>query len=362
MAKNKNTIFTILLICEGENTEPFFFDSIRDEIINKTYDIGDVKIKILPEPRFRLEKNDNQKSSTKNKRKQRKLKVVDVEPVEIRGEPPLKWVLAGQEELKNGTYDEVWVIFDHDNHPTRKEAFEIAENTINGKKVNIAFSSRSFEYYLLLHFERKYFHFEKSECKTKGKNSKKINCGSNLINTDDCKGSKCINGYARVNNFWNDSKDKNSTFNLIKDKLLIGFENSAWLRNKSNINEKNFPEYDRNPYITIDYLVKRLTGNNDYYWIWIDLNKVEKFDKFSICIFDSKKLIFTNLEKSSFIFNKNSFCVVDTKGNRRSFGDRKIIDGNQEVIFDISSNCNADKSWYILSIEKFKIMFDFDYK
>lgn len=45
-----------------------------------------------------------------------------------------------------------------------KEAFKEAEKEIDGKTVNIAFSSRSFEYYLLLHFEYLYYDFQSTEC------------------------------------------------------------------------------------------------------------------------------------------------------------------------------------------------------
>ena len=62
-------------------------------------------------------------------------------------------------------YDEVWVFFDKDGHPKAKEAFEMARITeIDGKKINIAFSSRCFEYYLLLHFERKHPEFHNPVC------------------------------------------------------------------------------------------------------------------------------------------------------------------------------------------------------
>ena len=44
-------------------------------------------------------------------------------------------------------YDEVWVFIDKDGHPKAKEAIEMARITeIDGKKINIAFSSRCFEY------------------------------------------------------------------------------------------------------------------------------------------------------------------------------------------------------------------------
>lgn len=44
------------------------------------------------------------------------------------------------------------------------EAFEEAGKVIDGKVIHIAFSSRSFEYYLLLHFEYVYHSFVATEC------------------------------------------------------------------------------------------------------------------------------------------------------------------------------------------------------
>ena len=46
----KESKHTILIICEGESTEPLFFNSIKDEILSGTYDINAV-INIRPEPR-----------------------------------------------------------------------------------------------------------------------------------------------------------------------------------------------------------------------------------------------------------------------------------------------------------------------
>ena len=57
-----------------------------------------------------------------------------------------------KKEKKNGNpYDKIWVVFDHDNHPNRKKAFD------NSKKegFSIAFSAIAFEIWFLVHFGKK---------------------------------------------------------------------------------------------------------------------------------------------------------------------------------------------------------------
>lgn len=43
--------YTILIICEGENTEPLFFNSIRDKIKDNKINIGEVELTLRPEPK-----------------------------------------------------------------------------------------------------------------------------------------------------------------------------------------------------------------------------------------------------------------------------------------------------------------------
>ena len=203
MRKTREIVNTILIICEGENTEPNFIGGIRDCIIDGVYDIGNCRIEIRPEPRIIEEEETNVR-----RRKKRKLRAVTKEPEEFIGVPPLKWVTYGCEQLKIGTYDEVWAVFDNDNHPARKEAFELAAQSINGKYVNIAYSSIAFEYYILLHFERIYKAFEKSECR-----EGKLVTHCMLGEVRGCGGDRCVGGYLRKNGYISKStKDNRSTF------------------------------------------------------------------------------------------------------------------------------------------------------
>lgn len=312
------TNYTILLICEGENTEPLIFNSIRDRIYGGEYAI-DAKIKIVPEPKVEENPPVAQQNIHKKKRKKRKLRPAKgEEPKIIKGVPPLKWVLAGQEELKDGTYDEVWVVFDNDDHPAKEEAFEKAKETINGKFVNIAFSSRSIEYYFLIHFERTYYHFPKTDCK---ENRISIKCGTNS-HVNDCKGKICINGYARINKYWDDSKGKKSSFDLIENKLVTGFQNAAWIRYKSDIHEGKKKIFNRNPYLTIDFLIKRLTGYEDYVWNWFSGSTSNNGLSIKVQNYDIE---ITNISSMTKIIPKDSFFKTDDTGiDKTDFGNRVV--------------------------------------
>jgi hypothetical protein len=363
----KTSKYSILIICEGQNTEPHFFGSIRNEILDKNFDIGDVKITILPEPMVEDEEDDDTGFENTAKRKKLKTRAASVgdEPEVIMGIPPLKWVEEGQRELKDGTYNEVWAVFDHDNHPAREEAFKQADVEIDGKKVQIAFSSIAFEYYLLLHFERIYKIFVTSECRDKKNPDKKkrkipIKCSSEG-HADDCSGNLCIGGYARKNGHWDDSKSGASTFALVKDFLEIGFENSAWLRYVSDIRESDKEIYDRNPYITTDSIVKRLIGKNDIKWIFIPLDKKYTFNDIEISISKNHEIEIKNIGKVGIIIPLNSVSKISLVDNTREiFGERIHLEPGKIQIFDLSRYKSEQDLWFQFTYQNNRIMFEFD--
>jgi hypothetical protein len=233
----------------------------------------DFEVQILPKPTITMDDNELDLNRGTGNRKKRTLKNKTQEQREVEktalfpGEQPLNWVKSGIEQLH--VYNEVWTIFDKDGHPKTAEAFEMAENTeVEGKKLRIAFSSRCFEYYLLLHFELIYKAFEKSECNGKeyygdGRKSKTVSyhCMTpRAIEGKACQGDKCINGYARLKRYWKDSKGSNSTFALVADKLWIGICNAHTIRWQSNLSTPETPIYERNPYVDTDKLTCRLMG------------------------------------------------------------------------------------------------------
>jgi hypothetical protein len=365
----KTSKYSILIICEGEKTEPQFFDSIRDAVINGIYYIGDVRIKIKPEPEEDEEDKEevnvqSEHKAIREKRQTRKATVGD-EPDQEKIPLPLKWVREGQIELEEGTYNEVWTVFDHDNHPARKEAFDEADKIINGSKVHIAFSSHCFEYYLLLHFEKVYKQFKTSECRDKNndnaaKRKKPIDCGTDK-HKDDCHGVLCIGGYARLKNYWINSKDDNSTFELIKETIEIGFENSAWLRYISDLKENEKQFYDRNPYITTDSIVKRLTGNEHRSWRWVSIDEEFPIDELIVKISSEKKIFIHNINKSkSVLIQPNAICKVSLSNNRMNFGSQLLIYPSKIVAIDLSGYIlQNDDSWFVFHYKFNNVMFSF---
>ncbi|MDO9614274.1 MAG: hypothetical protein Q7J86_07075, partial [Bacteroidota bacterium] len=158
--------------------------------------------------------------------------------------------------------------------------------------------------------------------------------------------------------FSGSTKVRKSVFPFIKDKLEIAFENSAWLRLQSEQNEQDIPEYDRNPYITTDDIVKRLTGIETN-WIWILTNKKYQFKNFAIFIDNQKSISISNDGKITMLIPEGSIVEVDRQTNtRKSIGNQIFINaGESKMIVDLDE-VKSD-SWFIFAFEKYRIMFEF---
>lgn len=255
---SRHSKYVIRIICEGEKTEPLFFTSLCDKLLDENEGREEWDVKTIPQPDIPDETQSvSDRGLYKSKMKKIKGKKNKLQQ-EVQGQPPLSWIHLSRKKLKEGV-DEAWAVFDKDEHPARREAFEEAEKVIDGKKVHIAFSSRSFEYYLLLHFEYLYYAFHATECGERI-DGKKVNydCMMEKAKEDSCHGEKCINGYARLKKYWNETKTSQSTFPLIEKRLKAGIINARRLRIESD-NKESCPIYNRNPYTDVDKLVCRLT-------------------------------------------------------------------------------------------------------
>jgi len=107
----------ILILCEGEKTEPNYFKKLKDD---KRYpDLGAIDVVVL----------DTEKNTAKELVK------------EAIG-------LERQAQREGNPFLETWVVIDRDDYSKHPAAFDQAR----AKGIFIAFSSICFEYWLLLHF------------------------------------------------------------------------------------------------------------------------------------------------------------------------------------------------------------------
>lgn len=250
---------SICIICEGEKTEPYFFEDLI-AWMEREHIYRDYQYRIYPVP---VKHNDVDSDNSGRKTKKRLLEDIPDNPNEsvlLRGPMPECWVDSGIAQLDN--FSEVWVVFDKDDHPHHKEAFDkIRQKRGANKKLNLAFSSRCFETYLLQHFEYSTQTFQKSECDEKRNGSTRYFncCMDNAVVGKACDGDKCINGYARKHGYWQNSKN-GQAFSVIRN-IWFGIFNSHHLKWHSLATiDPSTEVYERNPYLDTYRLTLRLMG------------------------------------------------------------------------------------------------------
>jgi len=208
--------------------------------------------------------------------------------------------------------DFLWVVFDNDdNEGTKQKEFERLFALAKKYNINIAYSVRQFENWILLHFERMKRPFYVSECKNclegeeqKPKSCKECRCGLSdfsavsCANGKDCKGEICIAGYLREKKYhpfykkgqWKNESEKSSKAsvrfcfeglfedsNFQKEKIVIdkmknAIENAHWLRHQKN--EFLAPAVT-NPFVDVDKLVSEIIDyqvyHNEYQGLRFDI-------------------------------------------------------------------------------------------
>ncbi len=191
---------TIYIVCEGKNTEPNYFERIKEEVEDDNL----YAITIYPDKTDDLHKTN-----------------------------PIGLITEAQNNIH--IYDEVWAVFDKDGYTKHKEALEQANQPINGKTVNIAFSSIAFEHWVLLHFEK---------------------CDRTFRKSAEIIKEKLINNESYFSDY-----DKSANVDIypkLKAFTPIAIENAAWLRCMMLDEMAKSPVYKINPYTDVDVLVKRL--------------------------------------------------------------------------------------------------------
>ena len=325
---------SILIVCEGESTEPSYFSNLRDLVFNKLRKINkinDYSIEIKPTPPQDKENNIFELREGAKRRTTKSDIVLKDEEIVIEEEykaQPICYVRKAQIlGCENYIYNDVWAVFDKDEHPKHEEAFSLAEQLINDRKVNIAFTSIAFEYWILLHFEMNLTPFKKSMCRITNDLSKRIYlfCGSN--NHDlDCKGEKCVCGKLVSNKYLSyDGKHKEFGFKNFHSKVNTAIKNAIDLR--KSYTENNSPIYSLNPYTNIDRLVFKLLQLPINYH-WFDLNEIQTkgYLQFNLSIIEkSLQINYENISDRTQILLSGTFKLLDIEGNSIYESPRKII-------------------------------------
>lgn len=157
-----------LILCEGETEENYFTGLISQE------------------------------------KHRRKFTSIDVDIYKPKNHSPLGLVNEAKERIRiakreKNKFDFVWVIFDKDGHANVSDAFEIARTS--DPEIKIAFTIPCFEFFVLLHFEKK---------------SKSY--------------AKCDNIISRIKKeYIKDYEKANNIFESLLPNMHIGMENSKWI-------------------------------------------------------------------------------------------------------------------------------------
>ena len=230
MARNRKRLKlkpVLFIACEGTSTEFDYFESWAQEDSTKEF-----------------------------------FQAINVYPGKDEASPktnPHQLIEIAKKELENGSADIAWVVFDKDGHPLLGQSFTDAKTY----GINIAFSSRSFEEWVLMHYEKNNFSFQASECKLP--TGRALNCGTAEVQA--CTPSLCLSGHIRRQGFiFNYSKKKDfDLFSTVKHLTEKAIVNSAWLRFQSNAS-LNMPQsslHTINPYTDVDQLIFNLQDRSD---------------------------------------------------------------------------------------------------
>jgi len=160
---------------------------------------------------------------------------------------PVKMVKEAKEH--KGSFSEIWVVFDKDRERDilNEKAIALALKS----KIKIAFSSISFEHWIILHFEKSTFAFQRSDCESRSTNAVPVICV--------CGGTICASTYIKQNYYPTFYKAKSKLFDELKSNSVNAIENAAWLR----LHKSPFTDiHTLNPYSDVDILLAELLNES----------------------------------------------------------------------------------------------------
>jgi RloB-like protein len=121
----------ILIVCEGENTEPLYFKQFQHKVRNPRVHVKAIGPAGVPRSVVETAISEKEKAEQEAKR----------------------------ERDENLRWDQVWAVFDVDDHPKRSEAIQLADSNA----ISLAISNPCFELWAFLHFQDQQAHIERDK-------------------------------------------------------------------------------------------------------------------------------------------------------------------------------------------------------
>lgn len=251
----------IVIVCEGTDTEVKYFTDLKNYVETHFPDrFSDIRIvPTASELVVSTNRNKNKKLRTVSKLAYYIQEESNADDFDRYKSQPTRYVREAELFILNDGYLEGWAVYDHDNFPDH----EFAKSHADSIGVKIAFSSISFEEWILVHFERNETAFSRSVCK---EDKHDILCGTGT-HKDDCHGDICVGGCLREHKHIPEyGKNMDGLFHHIFDKHKLAIINAAWTRSLHDNKAESF--WECNPLTTVDRLVSCLLGyNQDFSWI-----------------------------------------------------------------------------------------------
>ncbi|UCH96309.1 MAG: RloB domain-containing protein [Candidatus Aminicenantes bacterium] len=186
----------LFIVCEGKKTEPNYFN------------------KFIEDCNFRG-------------------KPVEVQVVKIK-KNTARELVDKADVVREIPGDEVWAVFDKNGYTKHNEAFKKVKN----KHVKIAFSSISFEYWILLHFEYTTRSFINSE--------------------------KIID-YLKSKSYIDYKKSDETVYDSIKNRTVTAAANARKVRKYQSEANPNHEIFNLNPYTNVDELLEAIKKIREIY-------------------------------------------------------------------------------------------------
>ena len=308
----------MIIVCEGSTTEYNYFCEIRDYMMNNVACPAYSYVHIIP--------GDTDPVTATSGRPLRKMEP-DISPwryyamcedneedYQYYHSQPVRYVREAELFLEKLCYDEAWAVYDWDEKPGQCQKKHTAVIPIlqrNQGKLFVAFSSYSFEEWILAHFEHNITKFSDSDCSDTSGHS--YLCGSDNANPlNDCHGTRCIAGYLRlcryVPQYSKTDKHLFSTYTLDAGKVnRKALFNASWLRFKGK-------RFSSDAYTDVDVLVCKMLSD-DYRCEWFSLGSTFELNGTSLKIVENGDCLeMINEGDKSCLLTPSSFMTVNADG------------------------------------------------